>query len=61
MKGRLVSLESLDPNSEKMEGIHKTDDLINDIAFGASLFVFCDLNTYFPLYFAVNFSRGQSF
>ncbi len=49
MKWSLVSLESLHPNSEKMEGIYKTDNFINDIAFRASLFVFCDLNTYFQL------------
>ncbi len=52
-------LESLYPNSEKMEGIYKTDNFINDIAFGAFLFVFFDLNTYLQLKFAVNFSRGQ--
>ncbi len=37
----------LNPNSEKVEGFYKGDNFINDIAFGASLFVFCDLNTYF--------------
>ncbi len=37
-----IRLESLDPHSEKMEGIYKTDNFINDIA----LFVFFDLNTY---------------
>ncbi len=37
MKWSLVSLQSLDPNSEK---IGKTDNFINDKAFGASLFVF---------------------
>ncbi len=42
-------LEYLDPNSEKMEGIYKADNFISDIAFGASLFVFYDLNTYFQL------------
>ncbi len=47
MKWSLVRLESLDPMSEKMEGIYKTDNFINDIAFGTSLFVFLDLNTYF--------------
>ncbi len=47
MKRSLVRLESLDPNSEKMERIYKTDNVINDIAFGISLFVFFDLNTYF--------------
>ncbi len=31
----MFSLESLDPNSEKIEGIYKADDFINDIAFGA--------------------------
>ncbi len=49
MKWSLVSLESLDPNSEKMEGIYKADNFINDIAFGVSLLIFCDLNTYFQL------------
>ncbi len=47
MKRGLVSLESLDPNSEKIEGFYKGDNFINDIAFGASLLAFCDLNTYF--------------
>ncbi len=46
-KWSLVSLEPLDPNSEKVEGFYKTTYFINDIAFGTSLFVFCDLNTYF--------------
>ncbi len=32
-----------------MEAIYKTDNFINDIAFGASLFIFVDLNTYFQL------------
>ncbi len=49
MKWSLASLESLDPNSEKMEGTYKTDNFIKDIAFGASLFVFFDLNTHFHL------------
>ncbi len=40
----LVRLESLDPNSEKIERIYKTDNFINDIEFGTSLFVFFDLN-----------------
>ncbi len=47
MKWSLVSRESLNPNSEKIEGFYKGDNFINDIAFGASLFVFCDLNIYF--------------
>ncbi len=47
MKWSLISLESLDQNSENMEGIYKSDNFINDIAFRASLFVFFDLNTYF--------------
>ncbi len=53
MEWSLVRFESLDPNSEKIEGIYKTDNFIsdiyfiNDIAFGTSLFVFFDLNTYF--------------
>ncbi len=49
MKWSLVSLEPLDPNSEKVEGFYKAKTFINDIAFGTSLFVFCDLNTYFQL------------
>ncbi len=49
MKWSYVRLESLDLNSEKMEGIYKTDNFINDIAFGTSLFVFFDLNTHFQL------------
>ncbi len=47
MKRSLFSHESLDPNSEKIEGFCKGDNFINDIVFGVSLFVFCDLNTYF--------------
>ncbi len=50
--------ESLDPNSVKIEGFYKGDNFINDIAFGASLFVFCDLNTYSQFKLAVNFSQG---
>ncbi len=46
MKWSLVSHESFDPNSEKINGFYKGDNFINDIAFGASLFVFCDLNTF---------------
>ncbi len=44
-----LGFESLDSNSEKMEEIYKTDNFINDIAFGVSFFVFYDLNTYFQL------------
>ncbi len=44
MKWILVSFESLDKHSE---GFYKGDNFINDIVFGASLIVFCDLNTYF--------------
>ncbi len=47
MKWSLVSHESLDPNSKKIEGFYKGVNFINDIAFGDSLFVFRDLNTYF--------------
>ncbi len=49
MKLGLISLESLDPNTEKIEGFYKPDNFINDIVFGASVFVFCDLNTYFQM------------
>ncbi len=42
MKQSLVSHESRDLNSEKKEGFYKGDNFINDIAFGTSLFVFCD-------------------
>ncbi len=41
--------ESLDPNSEKMEGIYKTDNFIKYIAFGSPLFVYFHLNTHFQL------------
>ncbi len=58
MKWSFVSLELLDPNSEKMEGIYKADNFINDIAFGASLF-FCNLNTYLQLKFTLNFSESN--
>ncbi len=47
IKWSLVRRESLDPNTEKIEGFYKDANFINDIAFGASLFVFCGLNTYF--------------
>ncbi len=46
IKRSLVSRVSLDPNSEKIEGFYKGDNFINDIAFGVSLFVFCNLNAY---------------
>ncbi len=46
---KLVSLGPLDPNSAKVEGFYKTENFINDIAFGTPLFVLCDLNTYFQL------------
>ncbi len=46
MKWSLISHESLDQNSEKIEGFYKGYNFINDIAFGTSLFFF-DLNTYF--------------
>ncbi len=48
----------LNPNSEKVEGFYKGDNFINDIAFGASLFVLCDLNTYFQFSFAINFLQS---
>ncbi len=49
MKWGVVSLVSFDLNSEKMTRIYKAGYYINDITFGASLFVFCDLNTNFQL------------
>ncbi len=39
MKWSLVSHDSLDPNSEKIERFYKSDNFINDIAFGTSLFI----------------------
>ncbi len=39
MKWSLVSRESLDPNSEKIEGFYKGDICINDIALGAICFL----------------------
>ncbi len=39
----------LGPNSEKIKGFYKADNFINDITFWASLFFFCDLDTYFHL------------
>ncbi len=47
-KWSLVSLDPLDPNFEKVEEFYKGKNFNNDIAFG-TLFVFCDLNTYFQL------------
>ncbi len=35
-KGSSVSLEPLNPNSEKVEGFYKAKNFINDIAFGTS-------------------------
>ncbi len=55
MKWSLVSLEPLDPNSEKVEGFYKANNFIKNIAFGTFLFAFCNLNTYFQLLFAVIF------
>ncbi len=49
MKWGLVSLESLDQNTEKMKGFYKADNFINDIAFCVPLFIVCDLNTYFQM------------
>ncbi len=45
----LFGLEFLHPNSENIEGFYKADNFSNAIAFGVSLFVFYDLNTYFQL------------
>ncbi len=42
-KWSLVSLEPLDPNSAKVDGFYKANNFVSDIAFGTSLFVFCDL------------------
>ncbi len=56
MKEGLFTLEFVHPNSENIEGFNKSDNFTNAIAFGVSLFIFCDLNTYFQLYFAVHFS-----
>ncbi len=33
MKWSVVSLDSFDPNSKKMDGIYKADNFINDIAY----------------------------
>ncbi len=49
MKQGLFILESFHPNSKNIEGFYKADNCNNAIAFGVSLFVFCDLNTYFQL------------
>ncbi len=49
MKWTLVSRESLDLNSEKIEGFYKVDNFNNDIAFGVSLFVFGDFKYIFPI------------
>ncbi len=45
----MVSLEPLDPNSEKVEGFYKAKNIINDVAFWDFLFVFCNLDTCFYL------------
>ncbi len=60
MKWSLVSIEYLDPNSEKKEGIYKADIFIYYIAFGASLLVFCDLNAFSKCNLAVEFFSGES-
>ncbi len=49
MKRGLFSLESLHSNSENIVGFYKADNVSNVIVFGISLFVFCNLNTYFQL------------
>ncbi len=50
MKLCLVTSESLDPNSEKIEGFYKVVNfIINDIAFWASLFVFLWFKYIFPI------------
>ncbi len=36
-------------NLFKIERFYKTDNFNSDIAFGVSLFVLCDFNTYFQL------------
>ncbi len=36
MKWGLVSLESLYPKTEKIEGFYKEDNFVNDTAFGVS-------------------------
>ncbi len=38
-KWGLIRLESLDPNTEKIEEFYKANNFINDIAFGTCLFV----------------------
>ncbi len=49
VKWGLGSLQTLDPNTKNIEGFYKADNCINYIAFGASLFVFYDVNTYFQM------------
>ncbi len=48
MKWSLVSRESLVRTKFwENKGFYKGDNFINGVAFGLSLFVICDLNTYF--------------
>ncbi len=49
MKWGLVSLESLDTNTEKIEGFYEANNFIISITLGASIFVLCDLKTYFQM------------
>ncbi len=49
MKWGLWSLESIDPNSQKRDGFYKAETPMNNIRYGASLFISPDLNTYFQI------------
>ncbi len=50
MKLSLDSFEPLDPNTEKMKGIYKTDNFINGIAFRVSLcFIYFLFKYTFPI------------
>ncbi len=49
MKWSLISHESLDPNSEKIEWFYKGDNFINDIVFKTSFFVCVWFKYIFPI------------
>ncbi len=57
------SLEYSWPKSEKLEGFHKSDNFINNIALGTSLFVFCDLNhiSHYNLQYISSRNKKNSF
>ncbi len=54
-KWSLVSHESPNPNSEKIDGFYKDDNFINDIAFGAFLIYFLWFKYIFPILICIQY------